>query len=348
MARYFLDLAGESSPRRWDPHSGPHPASGDTRYFGGVFREMERRLQDGRLDFYLTKDWERLPAYGDRVVAVVLADEVGHIPRYVGRVRAVFKCYGTRPALGVGPLHDPSLTGLGNLAQFAVRWLRWLPEGLAYGRLRAGRRLRGRPAPSEVWTIPLGTYNQIELPIVPIEERSTDLFFAGSVEHEGSLCHRVGSPKTRARRELLAAVGELAAVRPDLRVEVRPTPSFQASAAASPEDYSHALMNAKVCLAPRGTSVETFRFFEGLRAGCVVVGGGLPRHSFYDGAPMVRLDRWSGLAGALLPVLDSPLELRHRHAEALDWWRKRCSEAAVGRFMAERLNELTPRLPVLT
>ena len=208
-----------------------------------------------------------------------------------------------------------------------------------------GGAFAGGRAPPAVATIPLGTYNQLELPVVPIEERRTDIFFAGSVEHGGSLRHRLGSPKTRARREMLAVVGRMARARPDLRMNLRPTPSFEASAAASAHEYSRALMDAKVCLAPRGTSVETFRFFEGLRAGCLVVSGGLPRHAFYEGAPVITVDRWSDLPDAVLPVLNAPADLHRRHLEALAWWRDRCSEAAVGRFMAERLNALASPNP---
>ncbi len=335
MPRYFLDLPEEPAPRSWDPHSGPHPERADTRYFGAVFLAMEPLLSEAELDIYLTWNWERLPAYGDRVVAVLLGDEVGRIPRYSGRVRAVFKSYGTHPVLGVGALRDPSLTGLVNVAQYAVRWLRWLPSGVAYTRLLA----RGATAPPAITTIPLGTYNQLDLPVVPIEQRPTDLFFAGSVEHRSSLRDRLG-PKTLTRRDMLDAVRRLAESRPGLRLDLRLTPGFGASVAAAPGELSRGLMDSKVALAPRGTSVETFRLFEGLRAGCVVVGGRLPPHPFYAGAPVIQLDRWSQLDRALLPVLDQPAELRRLHAEALAWWSCRCSEDAVGRFLAERLNAL--------
>jgi hypothetical protein len=338
VPRYFLDLPEDTAPRPWDPRGGPRPERADTRYFGAVFVEMEARLDDPEVDVFLTWDAERLPAYGPRVVAVLLGDEAGRIPRYTGRVRAVFKCYGTRPARPAAGLRRPSLTGAGALAQWAVRWIRWLPGGAAHARMRAGRRLRGRPSPPGIAVIPLGTYNQVDLPVLPIAQRPTDIFFAGSVEHHPTLRHRLASPKTRARREMLAAAARLAARRPGLRLDLRLTPGFDASVAASAEAYSRALMDARACLAPRGTSVETFRVFEGLRAGCVVVAERLPRHWFYDGAPLLQVDRWADLERVLLPVLDSPGELERRHSAALESWRARCSPAAVGSFIAERLN----------
>lgn len=338
MPRYFLDLPEDNVPRPWDPHAGPRPERLDTRYFAGVLRAMEAALDDRDVDVYVTFDVERLPAVGPRVVAIVLGDETGCIPRYAGDVRAVFKCYGTRPAHGAGPLRHPGLTGLADAAQWAVRWLRWLPGGAAHARLRLGRALTGRPAPPPVAVIPLGTFNQLDLAVVPMAERSTDLFFAGSVEHASSLRQRLLAPKTRARREMLAAAERLAGSRPGLRADLRTTPGFKASEAASAEAYSRALMDARVCLAPRGTSVETFRVFEGLRYGCVVVADRLPRHWFYDGAPIVQLDRWSELAAAVEPLLDDPAALDAWHAGALRWWRERCSEEAVGRYLATCLN----------
>jgi hypothetical protein len=340
MPRYFLDLPEDESPRPWDPRSGSRPERADTRYFAAVFREMERTLSFREIDVYLTWDVDRLPAYGGRVVAVVLGDEAGRIPRYVGRVRTVFKAYGTRPTLGARPFRDLRLTRVLELGQYTVRWLRWAPGGAAYARLMIGRRLRRRPLPPSVTTIPVGTFNQLRLPVVPIEDRPTDLFFAGSVEHGSSLRARVGSPKARARREMLAAVERLRRQRPSLRIDLRLTPGFGASAAAPSAAYSAGLMDAKICLAPRGTSLETFRVLEGLRYGCVVVAERLPPHWFYADGPILQLDRWSDLIDVIGPVLDDPVELRHHHHRALSWWSQRCSEEAVGRFLAERLNML--------
>lgn len=341
MPRYFLDLPDDDARRRWDPFAGPRPERKDTRYWAGVFREMEQTLRDGAIDVYLTFDPCRLPHYGDHVVAVLLGDEVGRIPPYIDRVRALFKCYGTRPVMGSGPLRNPSLTGVAELAQCTVRWLRWLPGGAAHSGLVLRRAARGqRPAPG-ISAVPLGTFNQLDLPVVPIEQRPTDIFFAGSVEHGATLRQRFLSPKVRARREMLAAVGRLVASRPELRVDVRVTHGFKASEAGSSDGYSQAMMAARVCLAPRGTSVETFRLLEGLRYGCIVVSDRLPPHWFYAGGPFLQLDRWGDLEASLVPVLEDPAALHRAHTRALAWWRERCSEAAVGRFLADRLNDVS-------
>jgi hypothetical protein len=339
MPRYFLDLPEEPAPIAWDVHAGPRPERADTRYFGGVFQAMEPQLSDPDVDVYLTWDTRRLPAYGDRVVAVVLGDESGQIPRYVDRVRAVFKSYGLRPQPAGELRAGAPLTAALELAQRSVHWLRWLPGGAAQVRMRLARRLRGRALPPEVALIPVGTYNQLDLPLVPMNDRHTDVFFAGSVEHDATVRARIGSPKARSRGEMVNAVESLAARRPGLRADLRLTSGFTASEGAA-AGYSQALMDSRICLAPRGNSAETFRVLEGLRCGCVVVGERLPPFWFYEGSPVLQLRSWSELERVVAPILDDPGEMARLHAESLAWWRDRCSEQAVGRFLAERLNRI--------
>lgn len=326
---YFLDLPGHENPIAWDPHRGPLAMRADTRYFGAAFVAMEAALDDPDLAVYLTWNVDRLPAYGPQVIAVVLGDESGRRPRYAGRVRAVFKAYGSHPELtGL----RPDLTGLVSLGQYGYRWLRWLSAaapGVAGPRSRRGA----------CFSIPPGTFNQLDLPVTEIAARGTDLFFAGSIEH-GTARQSFGSAKVRARREMLTAVSALQRDRPRLRSEIRLTAGFQESVDAAPEPYSRAMMDARICLAPRGTSPETFRILEGLRCGCVVVCESLPRRWFYTGAPLVALRRWRDLPRRLAPLLDDPAALADHHRRSVAWWQARCSEAAIGRYMAACLNGL--------
>jgi hypothetical protein len=42
-------------------------------------------------------------------------------------------------------------------------------------------------------------------------------------------------------------------------------------------------------------------------------------------------------------LLATPERLETLHAEALDWWNRVCSEAAVGRYVADILNSASSR-----
>jgi hypothetical protein len=55
---------------------------------------------------------------------------------------------------------------------------------------------------------------------------------------------------------------------------------------------------------------------------------------------MLQIDSWSQLGDVVEPLLDDPAELARLHGASLAWWRERCSEEALGRLMAERLNRL--------
>ncbi len=335
MPSYFVDLPGRRDALRWAPEAGPIAGRPDTRYFGLAFTAMERELRDQALTVYLTWDADRLPEYGNDVVAVLLGDEVGRVPRYSHRVRAVFKGYGTRPALGP-VMFD--LLGLAALAQWGYRGIRWLPgaavHALGEARLRSGGGRAGR-----VFPLPVGTYNQLDLPVSEISRRPVDIFFAGSIAHRRAR-RRPLSPKELARGQMLQALHRLEHASRGLALDIRTTPDFTVSATASAREYSEALMRSKVCLAPRGTSLETFRVLEGLRYGCVVVTESLPHRWFYDGAPLLRIRRWRELERVLTPLLADPVQLSLWQRRSLAWWESSCSESAVGRYLARILNAL--------
>ena len=333
---YWACLSHAPAPIRWTLDQDEHP--GVPGYLRETFRALDARLGPRGLAFFVTWNLETLPAYGDRVVAVPMADEWCQAPAYADRVLATFKPYGTRVPLGVRSVRAGRLGALVAAKQAVV-----LAHNLP-GYVRAARR------GGEVHPIPLGYGNQLDLPPTPIRERPTDVFFAGSVAHwrppKSSVKYWVENPKTLSRRTMLDAVDALRARRPDLRAETLTTEGFVLNAlaygTAPPEvlrarAYSEALMNAKVCLAPRGTSPETFRYFEGLRYGCVVVTERMPKRWFYDGAPVVELDTWRDLGPTVERLLADPARLDDLHARALAWWRDVCSEAALAAYMAERI-----------
>ena len=136
---------------------------------------------------------------------------------------------------------------------------------------------------------------------------------------------------------------------PAWHFDLKITESYKAIRSADPVEYSDRVMNTKISMAPRGTSFETFRFFEALRSGCIVISEFLPSGWFYDGAPAIRLSNWSELGPTLQRLLSDPAALEKMHQDSLDWWREKCSESALGAYIASKLNAMSERtMPAYT
>ena len=304
MTRFLLNAPAEPVVE-WDPSRPPADLRDDARYWSDAFRE----LPDGDYTVVLTWSTTELPVEGPDVAAVVLADEASRRPAYSPRIGALFKCYGDRPRI---TRPRPGKLGLAIALQEARRWAEALRDPRA-----------GPPA----HPVPLGLVRPLAVKPRPMSERDIDVAFAGSVEEDH---RRLPSAKTVSRRAMVAALPPS----PHLRT----TEGFGASLAASAQDYADELGRTKVLLAPRGGSVETFRFYEGMLAGCVVVTEPLPPFWFYRGAPAVVIRDWRKLPRLLDLLLSDPPRLERRRAAALEWWDERLSPTAVGRYMARRLN----------
>jgi hypothetical protein len=334
-------LDPDRKPREWNP---PAPVGDliDTWYFGPALAAMARELRVDGLTVYLTFDTETLPSYGDDVVVVLIGDEWARVPTYLPRVRAVFRNLCARPNLGCRPLAWPSPVTLSALLPAARAAVRGAPGRLHHLRaeLAAARGSGRRPAPQI--EVPIGTYNALDLPLKPFAQRSSDLFFAGSVTHAKGARARLKArvmPKGLARQAMLRNVDRLRG-RSGATVDVRITESFKESAAADPGDYSRALMDARLALVPRGATTETHRFFQALKYGCIPVTDSVPPSWFYERAPVIRLRHWDELDQTVTPLLADAPRLESLHREALAWWEAVCSEEAVGRLMARTLNAL--------
>jgi hypothetical protein len=338
---FFHCLSPDRQPQAWNP---PTPVRDlvDTWYFGRALAAMERELQVDGLTVYLTFDAEQLPSYGDDVVAVLIGDEWARVPAYLSRVRAVFRNLCARPNLGCRPLAWPSPVTMSALLPAGRAALRGLPGRLDHWRAElAAAWGRGRRPGPQV-EVPIGTYNALDLPLKPFAQRSSDVFFAGSVIHAPGSAARLKArvmPKGLARQAMLRNVDRLRR-RSGATIDVRITEGFKESAESDPQAYSQALMDARLALVPRGATTETHRFFQALKYGCIVVTDSVPPSWFYEQAPIVRLRHWDELEEAVTPLLADPERSESLHRGALAWWESACSEEAVGRLMARTLNAL--------
>jgi len=327
--------------------------SNQSDYLAGALQIMDRHLQSDDLTFYITWKLSEIPSYGKNVVAITLGDEWSRIPAYAGRVLCTFKWYGIQPQLEVNPLRNLSYLNALLTFKYLRTRLYHLPSGVRHAIQKSKLYLRGKSVPP-VYELPLGYGNQINLPVRPILERSNDIFFAGSTQQQlnppwWSLRRWLQNPKNVSRSKMVGVVDELNHKIPSLQVKLHTNSRFALNALAYEQnkpgelmdeyEYSNALMNSKICLAPRGTSAETFRFFEGLRYGCVVITERLPSRWFYDDAPVLYVDDWNELYDLVPALLADSERLQRLHKEALQWWEEVCSEEAVGQFIAEKINE---------
>lgn len=59
------------------------------------------------------------------------------------------------------------------------------------------------------------------------------------------------------------------------------------------ERYLYFLKNSKIILCPRGwLNTETFRMYEAMRYGCVVITEKLPNRDYYKNIPVIQVDNW--------------------------------------------------------
>jgi hypothetical protein len=314
-------------------------------YFGRVVQRAADQLGHPPLTFILTWDLHDLPEVGSHVVAIVQGDEDGRIPRWASKVLVTFKCYGARPPWVISARH-PGMTDVLEVIHLLRRMVLWLPGAITLARhvLRSGRRARILP-------VPLGYYNQESRPMLPPSERRWLVSFAGSglgPDRRRGMRGWLGTPKERSRAEMGHALDELAAILPPGAVATVAQSGFPSLLPGADSDarqltasYSDLLAESAFCLVPRGNSPETFRFFEALRAGCIVLCESLPNHWFYRDAPVIRVGRWKNLEDIVLPLANDPVKLHALHRASLDWWESRCSEAAVATYMSEQIRAIS-------
>src|SRR5206468_11283424 len=130
---------------------------------------------------------------------------------------------------------------------------------------------------------------------------------------------RVPTQKVRFSRDFLAALDAAQRARPEVSFSVRTVPSHW-TAMRAVAAYLDELVQSRIVLCPRGSSLDTHRFFEALRFGCVPVYEMLPNRTYYRGSPAVRCADWRRLPEVLDRLFADPAELRERHHAALRWY----------------------------
>jgi hypothetical protein len=305
-------------------------------YWVRIFKEFEQCSSLSGLTFYLVSNHilvDALPSYGDSVVAVIRSDEECWLPPYLNKVRYVFKTYGFEPWCGAS-LSEQSPA---SVLKCGRDWGLWTWRYLSYLRQSGFSGTRS----DRKMVLPLGYARQTDLPGKPFESRRWLVGFLGSIENREypkfSPKRLVATPKVIARSRMAHALQKLAASEPE-SVFYGTTASFGESTMTGAGDrYTEIMADTKIALAPRGSSVETYRFFEAMRQGCVVICDRLPPHWFYVGCPAIQIGDWGNLENEVKALAANPNRLMDLHRRSLAWWDEKLSERAVAQIIAQCL-----------
>jgi hypothetical protein len=302
----------------------------DVRYFVRIFDHLDHLLPEAGLTFFLTWHLDDFHEAMEDAVIILVGDERNQTPAYQGKVRALFKVCGIRGSPIRETLRLPA----------SIAWRILLREA-RNGALRIQRRLRygiPRHVATPMYEIPTGPFALVDIAPPPIDERPVDVFFAGGSTLGWSLRTR-----TLARKRMAAAVATAQTALPQYRIGSLLGADRQRSDRLGPEAYTQSLANAKIALAPRGNyDAESYRVYEAAKLGCVIISEPLPSRWYFQGCPAVTIREWSALPEVLSRLLNDPAMLRQLSLRTRQWWDSTVSEAAIAKFVAQKLVASAP------
>jgi hypothetical protein len=330
MANRYFVCSRNNPPVEFDVAQDRPVPDAEIAYFIRGFRILERTHGfDGYTVCFAWGSTTPIPCLGERVVAVIYGDEHCRVPAYAGKVGAVMKCHGLFPTFV--PRARPLRLAQIEAAEFLRNLALWMPTGWRW--------LLSREVRARCHLLPLGYGIPSDVPVVNFGRRRYLTSFLGSVAPPSKgrfLRTLVGTPKSYSRGRLIEVLKVVEDRHGSDQVRVSVTPGFQESL-SNDQIYAEVMAETKICVAPRGTTHETWRVFDGLKAGCVVIADQLPRHPFYANSPIIQIEDWRDLPDLIGDLVQDPARMQDLHERGLRHWHDVLSEAALARRYAEVL-----------
>jgi hypothetical protein len=311
----------------------------EMRYPYDVLEQALPLVNARGLHFHFTKNAYRLPEYGQHVVSMLLQEERCKVPVYGRYIRATIRNLMSKPYLGWRPHWRLSSVEAVLTFEYTRDWYTHLKSRWARAHPPADW---GPPIRKEPLTlrIPLGYHSQVEVPYIPIQDRTLDMFFAGEVRHpvaKSDYKYWTSTSKFEVRGQLWR---ELTKLKGEWNIDLGAIASVDNKRnALAFNTFSEKMMNTRICLAPRGTLPDTFRHFEGMRAGCLIVSNPVPVEPYLYGAPMLLIDHWCEIGGILKKYGRNNDFIQEMGDKANAWWKTRLTPEIIGRYIASELNK---------
>lgn len=302
----------------------------DASYHAQVIRDL---LDDSKLaDLRFLMKWglEDVPEFIDaKTVVFHIGDERYQSPSWYKRAFAVFKTGGRGP--------EKVKTILGRPMGFV--WRELTRRGFCKAvhlRRRLSGKSDGRAALHGVGELPLGYFAQYEPVLLPVEQRPTDVAFAGKLSvSRGQLGIK---PSGWVRARMAQALHQTQLNHPDLRVELISSAS-PTGQKLNARQYTDFLSRAKISLCPQGNFDETFRMIESARAGCVIISDALATRWYTQQAGVIVLRDWNELGATLRDLKANPARMGDLSRASRRWYEQSLAPSQVARHIAHELDE---------
>ncbi len=298
-------------------------------YYIRGFRKLERDYGlDERIVCFAWGANVTLPFVGPTVIVVLYSDEHCRIPAYVGKVEAVFKASGVFP--NFVPRRVPLRLAQIEAAEFLRNLALWLPNGWRW--------ILSAKVRAKCHVLPMGFGFPTLVEPLPFADRPLLISFLGSIARPDSrkwLRNLIGTPKAYSRNAIVEVLRGLQRCYGEDRIHLKVSGGFQESIKDAGRVYFEELACTQFCLAPRGTTHETWRLCDGLRFGCIVIADCLPKHPFYENSPIIQIEDWRDLPALMNDLLNDPVRLQNLHERGLRYWRDvLCEDALAARCAA--------------
>lgn len=107
------------------------------------------------------------------------------------------------------------------------------------------------------------------------------------------------------------------------------------------EDYNFILRNSKIALCPKGwVNTETFRLYEAMKWGCVVISEELPDRSYYKDIPIIKVKDWREGLKISNELINNKTKLEEMSKKTLQYYKDNLSPQATANLIVDKLNSL--------
>jgi hypothetical protein len=202
-----------------------------------------------------------------------------------------------------------------------------------------------------IFHFPLGYVKDTKhLQVKPLEQRKFKVFFSGNLNRGRVSLYKVlanSSIPDMVYRQLMKVFKRIPSlIKRDFSNKfpssyLHFTNGFKKG--LDPTKYTEILYDSQIVLCPKGfLKAETYRHFEAMRAGCVIISEILPDTYLYRNSPIIQLESWKDGIAFTEKLLNDPALLKHYHTETLKWWEQVCNEVSTATHVSEILHSLDP------